>query len=628
MKAVAFPTAAASLLLAIGCAEPPAQPAEPPTADAGAAPAHPERDVYFGDLHVHTMLSMDAYWMFGTRLGPEDAYRFARGEEISFMGEPIRRRRPLDFMAVTDHGVLLGSGLAMEDPDSALATSAVGREFRAGPRRSTWGGAGLRAIGALTAGDVPGFDIASLSRSAWDRIVDAANAFYEPGRFTTFIAYEWTTDNTTSDGAGGPIHRNVIFRGDTAPLPFSSRDSPRPEDLWSYLEQHRARGIEGLVIPHNGNTSNGVMYDWTDSDGRPIDEAYARRRLLNEPISEIAQMKGQSEVHPALAPNDEFASFELWDRTFDGRRSEPAGSTIRDAYGRGMVIEGSAGANPYKMGVIGASDYHSGLTEEGEDAVYGSSAFNGVAADFEAPRPHVESMFGLGEPEIPAGGPATGSGGLAGVWAESNTRGAIYDALRRKETYATSGTRLNIRFFGGWDYADGLPDQADWVRSAYAGGVPMGGDLPDRPAVGGAPRFVLRAVKDPDGANLDRAQIVKVWRDGDGYRDQVYDVALSDARAPDPATGDVPAVGNTVDLATARYANTIGATQLAAVWEDPAFDPAVPAVYYLRVLEIPTPRWSLFVAVKLERPHPSDAPPTIQERAWSSAIWYVPPARD
>ena len=630
MKSITSPTAAVLLLLAAGCATPleSEESVSQATAAGGAAvPVNPERDVYFGDLHIHTMLSMDAYYLFGTRLGPEDAYRFARGEEVMYMGEPIRRRRPLDFMAVTDHGQIIGSGMAMEDPDSALATSAVGRQFRADQRRYL-GSPGYQAWRAQTAGEVPGFDIAPVSRSAWTRLIDAANDFYEPGRFTTFIAYEWTTDNTTSDGAGGPIHRNVIFRGDSAPLPFSSGDSARPEDLWSYLEEHRGRGIQGLVIPHNGNTSNGAMYDWTDSDGRPIDEAYARRRLLNEPISEIAQMKGQSEVHPALAPNDEFANFELYDMTFDGRRSQPAGSTIRDAYGRGLVIEERAGANPYKMGVIGASDYHGALSEEGEDAVYGSKAFNGVAADFEVPRSHVESMFGLGEPEIPAGGMTTGSGGLAGVWAESNTREAIYDALRRKETYATSGTRLRIRFFGGWDYAEGLPDQANWVQAAYAGGAPMGADLPARPAGGGAPRFVLRAVKDPDGANLDRAQIVKVWRDGDGYRDQVFDVALSNGRAADPSTGAVPTVGNTVDLANATYTNTIGATQLAAVWEDPAFDPANPAVYYLRVLEIPTPRWSLFVAVKLGRPHPTDHPPSIQERAWSSAIWYVPPPRD
>ncbi len=628
MRALASSTAATVLLLAAGCAEPPEPTtpvSQPEAADRAAVEETPERNAYFGDLHVHTMLSMDAYWMFGTRLGPEEAYRFARGDEVMFMGQSIRRRRPLDFMAVTDHGVLLGSGLAMEDPDSALATSAIGHEFRAGHRQGRWGRAGLRFLGALTSGDA---DITTLSRSAWDRIVEAANGFYEPGAFTTFIAYEWTTDNTTSDGAGGPIHRNVIFRGDTAPRPFSSVDSQRPEDLWSYLEEHRSRGTEGLIIPHNGNTSNGAMYAWTDSDGRPIDEAYARRRLLNEPISEIAQMKGQSEVHPALAPNDEFASFELWDMTFDGRRSEPAGSTIRDAYGRGLVLGERAGANPYKMGVIGASDYHGALSEEGEDAVYGSKAFNGVSADFEVPRSHVESMFGLGEPEIPAGGMTTGSGGLAGVWAEANTREAIYDALRRKETYATSGTRMRIRFFGGWHYPDGLPDQVDWVQAAYAGGAPMGGDLAARPAGGGAPRFVLRAVKDPDGANLDRAQIVKVWRDGDGYRDQVYDVALSDGRAADPTTGDAPAVGNTVDLSSATYTNSIGATQLSAVWDDPAFDPAIPAVYYLRVLEIPTPRWSLFVAVKLGRPHPTDHPPTIQERAWSSAIWYVPQPRD
>ena len=624
MRAPLFAAAATCLLLSAGCAEPPVA-ARGGAAPVGApVPLNPERDVYFGDLHVHTMLSMDAYYLFGTRLGPEDAYRFARGEEVAFMGEPIRRRRPLDFMAVTDHGQIIGSSLAMEDPDSALATSAVGREWHANHGRGLGDGAGFRAWRAQTAGAVPGFDIAPVSRSAWQRLIDAANAFYEPGRFTTFIGYEWTTDGSRGDGSGGPIHRNVIFRGDTAPLPFSTLDSRRPEDLWSYLEEHRSRGVEGLIIPHNGNMSNGIMYDWTDSDGRPIDEAYARRRLLNEPLSEIAQMKGQSEVHPALAPNDEFASFELFDQTFDGRRSQPEGSTIRDAYGRGLVIEERTGVNPYKVGVIGASDYHSALTEEGEDVVYGSKSVNGFAAGVEVSRPHVESMFGLGEPDIPAGGTATGSGGLAGVWAEANTREAIYDALRRKETYATSGTRLRVRFFGGWAYADGLPDQADWLRAAYAGGAPMGGDLPARPDGAGAPRFVVQAVKDPDGANLDRAQIVKVWRDGDDYRDQVYDVALAGGRAPDPATGAVPAVGNTVDLSNATYTNTIGATQLAAVWEDPDFDPDLPAVYYLRVIEIPTPRWSLFVALKFGWPHPSDRPLTIQERAWSSAIWYVP----
>ena len=624
MRTPLFAVAAACLLLTAGCAEPPVA-ARGGAAPAGASvPLNPERDVYFGDLHVHTMLSMDAYYLFGTRLGPENAYRFARGEQVAFMGEPIRRRRPLDFMAVTDHGQIIGSSLAMEDPDSALATSDVGREWHANRGRGLGDSAGFRAWRAQAAGEVPGFDIAPVSRSAWQRLIDAANAFYEPGRFTTFIGYEWTTDGSRSDGSGGPIHRNVIFRGDTAPLPFSTLDSRRPEDLWSYLEEHRSRGVEGLIIPHNGNMSNGIMYDWTDSDGRPIDEAYARRRLLNEPLSEIAQMKGQSEVHPALAPNDEFASFELFDQTFDGRRSRPQGSTIRDAYGRGLVIEGRTGANPYKVGVIGASDYHSALTEEGEDVVYGSKSVNGLAAGVEVSRPHVESMFGLGEPDIPAGGTATGSGGLAGVWAEANTREAIYDALRRKETYATSGTRLRIRFFGGWDYADGLPEQPDWLRAAYAGGAPMGGDLPARPDGAGAPRFVVRAVKDPDGANLDRAQVVKVWREGDDYRDQVYDVALSGGRAADPVTGAVPAVGDTVDLSNATYTNTIGATQLAAVWEDPAFDPDLPAVYYLRVIEIPTPRWSLFVALKFGWPHPSDRPLTIQERAWSSAIWYVP----
>ena len=605
-------------VFAAGCgAAPTPAPAAAATVQGGAVPHNPERALYFGDLHVHTMLSADSYYLFGTRLSPEDAYRFARGEEITYLGEPIRRSRPLDFMAVTDHAWSLGS-MPMEDPQSA-----VSRGFRAGPPR---GGADvLRAVRTRVA--EVGVD-AAVRQSAWARQIAAANAWYEPGRFTTFIGFEWTVDSGRDPArpGGGPIHRNVIFRSDTAPLPFSSFDSLWPEDLWSYLEGHRSRGIEGLVIPHNGNMSNGVMYDWTDSRGRPIDEAYARRRLFNEPISEIAQMKGQSEVHPALSPNDEFASFELYDVTFRGTPSAPAGSTIRDAYGRGLVIEERTGVNPYKVGVIGASDYHSGLTEEGEEAVYGSKSFNGAPPAADAvPRGHVEGMFGQGDPEIPAGGgTATGSGGLAGVWAEANTREAIHDALRRKETFATSGTRLAIRFFGGWDFPDALPRQSDWLRAAYAGGVPMGGDLPARPASAGAPRFAIQALKDPNGANLDRAQVVKVWRDDDGYRDRVFDVALSDGRTVDPASGQAPPVGNTVDAATATYTNTVGATQLTAVWEDPAFDPAAAAVYYLRVIEIPTPRWSTFMAVRYGWPRLANQPAAIQERAWSSAIWYVP----
>lgn len=597
---------------------------ESPATPGSTVQRNPERDVYFGDLHVHTRLSFDAYYLFGTRLSLADAYRFARGEEISYMGQPIQRRRPLDFMAVTDHARIIGTGLAIEDPDSALAESRLGQRFLDAPRRSRL--VGIQIWRALEAGAIPEFDIDAVSRSAWTRIIDTANVYYQPGTFTTFIGYEWTADDSMRTGIGGPIHRNVIFRGDTAPFPFSALDSQRPEDLWTYLEEHRSRGIMGLIIPHNGNTSNGLMYDWNDSQGRPIDETYARRRLLNEPVSEIAQMKGQSEVHPALAHNDEFADFELYETIFGGRRSQPAGGYVRDAFGRGLVVERRTGINPYKFGVIGASDYHSGLTEEGEDAVYGSKSFNGVppAAAGVVPREHVEGMLGLTAPDIPASGITTGSGGLAGVWAESNTREAIYDALRRKETFATSGPRLVVRFFGGWDYTTGLLAQAGWVRAAYNGGVPMGGDLPARPDEAGAPRFAIWAVKDPNGANLDRAQVVKVWLEGDTYRDQVFDVALSDGRAPDPTTGQVPAVGSTVDLATATYTNTVGATQFATVWEDPDFDPAVPAVYYLRVIEIPTPRWSTFVALEFGLPRPTDRPPTLQERAWSSSIWYVP----
>jgi hypothetical protein len=421
------------------------------------------------------------------------------------------------------------------------------------------------------------------------------------------------------------LHRNVIFRNDTAPFPFSSVDSQRPEDLWSYLETARTQGFDVIAIPHNGNASNGLMYDWNDSDGKPIDRIYAQRRALNEPLTEIAQVKGQSETSPEISANDEFSNFEIFDQLLvpGPVKSNAHGSYIREAFGRGLVIAGTVGVNPYKYGVVGATDIHNGLSTTDKNAYQGDNRGIDPAKDLPdaaTARQILDPKSGYASLDITK----TGSGALTGVWAEENTRDAIFAALKRKETFATSGTRLRVRLFGGWGFKSELLKDTGWVEEAYAQGVPMGGDLPAMPAGAKAPRFAIWAVKDPGSANLDRAQVVKVWLDGKTYQEKIFDVALSNGRKSDPATGKAPAVGNTVDLQTATYQNTIGATELGTVWTDPEFNAKVPAVYYLRVLEIPTPRWSTIMAVKDKLPIPTTMPSTIQERAWSSPIWYTP----
>jgi len=605
--------------------------------------ATPLREAYYGDLHLHTGFSFDAYIMFSMKTTPEEAYRFARGEAVNFMGASVKRNEPLDFMAVTDHAENLGVAQELQNPASVLAKTDLGHRLNSNDPRAFAELVQLQQTGRA----IPGVDLNAYGRSAWQAIIDAANRYYEPGKFSTLIGYEWTSHPDNQN-----LHRNVIFRGDTAPLPFTAVDSRRPEDLWTYLEANRKRGIEALAIPHNGNASNGLMYDWNDSDGRPIDQGYAMRRALNEPLSEISQAKGQSETHPLLSPSDEFAGFEVFDYLFGNERtrSKIHGGYVREAYGRGLVIGERTGANPYRMGMVGGSDYHTGLSISSEADVAGSSntipqvmSAEEIRVTLAPPGDHTASL-----PQI-----LCQTGNLTGVWAEENTRGSIYDALKRKETFATSGTRVKFRFFGGWDYPRDLQSKSDWIRTAYARGVPMGGDLPAPSGKtagsgkAGKPRFAIWAIKDPNGANLDRVQVVKVWlksgakndfkepakeeskvgRDDEpsrGYAEKVFDVAWSKGRTPDPRTGRVPAVGDTVNMETATYTNTIGATELAVVWEDPEFDATVPAVYYLRVLEIPTPRWSTVLAVRKHLPLSKDVTPSIQERGWSSPIWYSP----
>jgi hypothetical protein len=590
-----------------------------PLTAAGAAVAgtpNPERNLYFGDLHLHTAYSFDAYVLMGTRNTPDIAYRFARGEPVAYLGHQVRRAWPLDFLAVTDHSENIGVFNTLEDPDSPLSKSELGQRTRTAGREAFFDILRLQAAGK----GPPGVDTKAISRTAWQTEMDTANANYRPGTFTTFIAYEWSS---MADGKYN-LHRNVIFRGDHAPFPFSSLDSKRPEDLWSYLEANRRQGIEALAIPHNADASGGLMYDWNDSDGKPIDQAYAERRALNEPLSEIAQNKGQSETVPELSPGDEFANFEVFRNLLGAREpSKVDGSYMRQAWGRGLVIESKVGANPYRFGTVGATDFHGGLSTSGEDSFDGMFGIEPASVSAEDARKRLTRDPAL----LTENGYSpldNGSGNITGVWAKENTRDAIYSALRRKEAYATSGTRIKLRFFGGWGYAHDLLRAPDWVRTAYARGVPMGGDLPARPAAARAPHFVVWAVKDAAGANLDRVQIVKLWLDGGRYREQVFDVVLSNARKVNPATGHAPLVGNTVDLKTATYRNSIGATTLSAVWTDPTFAAGTPAVYYARALEIPTPRWSTILAVKSGLPVPTDSPATLQERAWSSPIWFRP----
>jgi hypothetical protein len=602
-------------------------------------------------MHLHTTMSFDA-WSFGTRITPDEAYRFGRGETVMVPAEqvniqqhlgathavPAKRAWPLDFMAVTDHSENMGVFNQFDDPKNPLYKTPIGDKLRADPHSAFYMVANAQAQ-AQAKGVKPVapavLNVVPAMKSAWDVEVKAANANYIPGKFTTFIAYEWTS----MAEARYNLHRNVFFNADHAPQPFTSADSTRPEDLWNYLEKTRASGIDVIAIPHNGNVSGGLMYDWNDSDGRPIDETYAQRRALNEPLTEIVQNKGQSDTNSELSPNDEFANFEIFDHllTYPNVKSKPNGSYIRQAYGRGLVIESKVGANPYKYGLVGATDIHNGLSTTAENA-FASGPFgidpktmrpSGDAAkraldiirtpallDMDAINNHAEPTL---ENNL-----AFSSGGLTGVWAEENTRNSIFAALKRKETFATSGDRIRVRMFASWGYAPTLIRARDWVAKAYAEGVPMGSDLPHRPAGAGAPHFILQAEKDPDAANLDRIQVIKIWLEGGDYKEKIFNVALSDGRRPD-AEGHVKPVGTTVNLKTARYTNTIGARTFTTFWTDPEFNPAKPAVYYARTLEIPTPRWSTILAVKNHLPIPTGAAATIQERAWTSPIWFTPP---
>jgi len=587
---------------------------------------YPQR-VFWGDTHLHTAYSTDA-GMIGCTLGPDEAYRFARGEMVvASGGVRARLQRPLDFLVVADHAENLGLAPLIAESDPELLRTEFGQKIHGLVKGgdpmgayALWGSYMAKREDPLKGRD-------ALTESIWERITTSAEKYNQPGVFTAFIGFEWT-----SSPGGNNLHRNVVFRGDKHQadlvLPFSNYDSTDPEDLWKWMAAYEGKsGDRVLAIPHNGNLSNGHMFDTvTLIDRRPLDRDYAERRMRWEPIYEVTQIKGDGEAHPLLSPNDEFADYGTWDRGSFGAAKDPGminREYAREALKQGLALEKKLGVNPFKFGMIGSTDSHTGLATTQENNFFGKA----TPLEPGAPGRYEDKITGI--MQAPDGRDFTIrhykalASGLAAVWATENTREALFDAMRRKEVYATTGTRLMVRVFAGWDFAADEVDRPDFAETGYARGVPMGGDLRSAPA-GVSPRFMVRALRDPDGANLDRIQIVKGWLDADGsLEEKVYDVVWSGERKLGPG-GKLAPVGNTVQ--GARYTNSIGEALLMGYWKDPDFDPSERAVYYVRVLEIPTPTWlaydRAFYGDKIELPE--DAALVHQERAYTSPIWYMP----
>ncbi len=581
---------------------------------------NPLKNVYFGEQHMHTVNSPDAF-AFGTRNTPDDAYRFCKGEPIKIhtTGETVKKKTPYDWCALTDHAEYMGVMPLLLKKDNPLANTEIGKMIASGDPKQ--GEAAFQQIITSAAINTPiSYMIdAKVMRSIWDEQKKITNKHNEPGKFTTLIAFEWTSIPQYQN-----LHHNVFFRDDKGPdVQFSSFDSVKREDLWTYQEVQRSLGHENFSIPHNSNVSNGLMFPPRTSYGTQITKEWAERSAANSVAVEMAQTKGASETNPSLSPNDEFAGFEDYYHNLLGSGGvvgKVDGSFVRQGLITGIGFQEMLGANPYKFGIVAGADTHNGASDNEEFNYFGVHGNTD-----KTPEVRLSSQGSVaGEPARRFSSPAT-----TAVWAPKNTREAIFDAIKAKETYGTSGTFIRLRFFGGWDYPGDLLGDREFVKKAYAGGVPMGGDLPPHPAkdFAKAPKFAVWALKDPNSGNLDRIQIVKGWFDRGYAYEKVYDVVWADAqnRKVD-AYGKVAPVGNTVDIKQATYTNNIGDSQLSAVWTDPDFDPTHHAVYYVRVLEIPTPRWTTYDAKKLGIDPPQDVAPTIQERAWSSPIWYTPPA--
>ncbi|SDC75648.1 DUF3604 domain-containing protein [Ruegeria marina] len=584
--------------------------------------------VFFGDTHLHTSFSADA-GLVGATTTPDDAFRFAKGEEvISSNGIPARLQRPLDFLVVTDHAENLGLPAALAANDPVLVDTDWGAQLAAIAAPGTEE-AMIAAYEFWMEATFAGMDPLAgtpFGQTMWEKATEAAERHNIPGAFTAFIGFEWT-----SQPNGSNMHRNLIYRDgkDLADrkVPISSYDSDDPEVLWDWMEDYETTtGGRMLAIPHGGNLSNGLMFDDITLSGEALTEAYAQRRMRYEPLYEITQMKGDGETHPMLSADDEFADYGTWDKGSFGPDPKTPDMLPREyarsAWLRGLDYEAALGVNPFKFGVVGSTDAHTGLSTAAEDNFFGKVALVEPTGD---PIRYEEPITGRFTPDDPADdlrhADALASG-LAAVWARENTREALWDAMERKEVYATTGTRLRVRVFGGWDFTEEDMDRSDFTARGYDAGVPMGGNL-SAPPDGATPRFLIRALRDPDGANLDRIQMIKGWTTPDGPQERVHDVAWSGDRTPD-ANGKLPPVGDTVDAATASYTNTIGEPFLEAYWEDPEFDPDQRAFYYVRVIEIPTPRWTTYDSVFFGIPLPDTIDVSQQERAYTSPIWYTP----
>jgi len=584
--------------------------------------------VFFGDAHLHTSYSTDA-GMLGNTLGPEEAYRFARGETvISSTGLPARLRRPLDFVVITDHAENLGLAPALREGNPLILQSEWGRMQYELVKQGTVAAIAQAFDNWLTrvsANDDPTRDVPELGRTMWEKITSAAEKYNEPGRFTTLMGFEWT-----SQPNGNNLHRNVIFRdGKTQAdqiVPFSVYDGQDPQQLWAWLDAYEKKtGGRAIAIAHNGNISNGLMFDDVTFTKKPLDRSYAELRMRWEPVYEVTQMKGDGETHPVLSPTDEFANFERWDKGSFGPQPKTRDMLPREyaraAYKKGLAYEAKLGANPFKFGMIGAIDSHTSLATSDENNFFGKAVLLEPSAD---PVRFDEVIVGRAAPkgyQITAR--QTSASGLAGVWARENTREAIWDALARKEVFATTGTRLIVRVFGGFDFSAADLYRSNFAQNGYAKGVPMGGDLHAAPP-GKTPKFLIRAVRDVDGANLDRVQVIKGWLDAQGKtHEKIYDVAWSGKRKPGK-NGKLPPVGNTVNVAEATYTNAIGAPVLEAYWKDPNFDRKQRAFYYVRVIEIPTPTWQCYDCKRFGEKMPDYVPMTVTNRAYTSPIWYTP----
>src|SRR5580765_907880 len=582
---------------------------------------NPDRNAYFGEEHIHTSWSVDA-WIFGNRItGPGDAYKYAQGQTIKHpAGYDIKIDTPLDFMGVTDHSEYVGVTKEANTPGSALSKLPEAQPLilkdpnSAQEQQKVF----LYLLSLTSRPPIKAFMSPQVAGSIWKDNVRLADENNHSGTFTAFCSYEWT-----SMPGNRNLHRNVFFRdcAKVPEMPFSSLDSAHPEDLWNWMDTQRKAGNELLSISHNANVSDGWMYPIdVDTFNRPIDAAWAASRDRNDRLVEIKQIKGASETHPLLSPTDEFASYEIFSGLLglapdSGRIDRIAGSFARQALKDGLTLQDTRGFNPYKLGMAGGSDSHN------TGSPYRQNNFYGGHGEMDgAIRTRLSGNLLGNTIDVRLENP----GGLTGVWAEENTRASIWDAMYRKETFGVSGPHIKVRFFGGWAYNKDVLSAGDWIHQSYAKGVAMGADLP--PMKGMAPTFVVWAVKDPTSGNLDRIQIIKGWTQNGQSFEKIYDIVWSGDRKADKWSGRVPAIQSTVDLEKATYTNSVGSTELKTVWSDPEFDASLHAFYYARVLEIPTPRWTLIQAVKAGIPPPDVVPLTGQERAWSSPIWYTPSA--